>query len=185
MVFFDSKTIPRIYRCMILTVNNPVTPLKYSRNIMKMDTIKTLEQTLHAEVPITEQMGLRVEDHDENVLVLHADFAPNINIHGTAFGGSLYSICAVTCWGMLHLMFEEEGIDASCVLGQANIVYLQPVKGDIKAQCRLPNDGSIEEFIDRLKNGKSARIELKAEIYTEDGVAVIFTGSYSTFFKRG
>jgi thioesterase domain-containing protein len=123
-----------------------------------MDTINTLEQTLHKEVPLTEQMGLRVEAHDNNELVLHADFAPNINIHGTAFGGSLYSICAVTCWGMLHLKFEEEGIDAHCVLGQANIVYLQPVKGDIKARCRLPDDGSVEKFIQRLKMGRKPKL---------------------------
>jgi thioesterase domain-containing protein len=148
-----------------------------------MDTIKTLEHTLHREVPLTEQMGLRVEAHDENELVLHADFEPNINIHGTAFGGSLYSICAVTCWGMLHLKFEEEGIDAHCVLGQAKIVYLLPVKGDIKARCRLPSDGSMDDFIQKLKNGEKAKIELSAEIFTDDGVAVVYDGKYATYFK--
>ena len=148
-----------------------------------MDTIKTLESTLHTEVPLTEQMGMRVEAHDENELMLHADFEPNINIHGTAFGGSLYSICAVTCWGMLHLKLEEEGIDAHSVLRQAKIDYIQPVRGDIKARCRLPDDGAFEEFILRLKQGNRARIELNAEIITEEGLAVSYTGNYSTFFK--
>ena len=149
-----------------------------------MDTIKTLERTLHSEVPLTEKMGLRVEEHDENELLLHADFEPNINIHGTAFGGSLYSICAVTCWGMLHLRFEEEGIPAHCVLGRADIVYLLPVKGDIKARCRLPEDGSVAQMLQNLKSGQKSRIELKAEIYTEDGVAVVYTGNYSAFIKQ-
>ncbi len=150
-----------------------------------MDTIKTLEQTLHTEVPLTEQMGMRVESHDGNELVLHADFAPNINIHGTAFGGSLYSICAVTCWGMLHLKFEEEGIDAHSVLGQARIDYMLPVRGDIKARCRLPDEEIFSEFIRRLKQGNRARIELEAEIFTDEGVAVFYTGNYSSFVKLG
>jgi thioesterase domain-containing protein len=149
-----------------------------------MDTLKTLEHTLHTEVPLTEVMGLRVEGHDENELLLHADFEPNINIHGTAFGGSLYSICAVTCWGMLHLRFEEEGIPAHCVLGSADIVYQLPVRGDIKARCRLPDDDSVSQMIQNLKRGEKARIELKAEIHTEDGIAVVYTGSYSAFVKK-
>ncbi len=149
-----------------------------------MDTIKTLERTLHTEVPLTEQMGIRVDAHDKNELILHADFAPNINIHGTAFGGSLYSICAVTCWGMLHLKFEENGMDAHSVLGQASIHYLQPVRGDIKSRCRLPDDEVFNGFIKRLKRGKKSRIELNADIYTDDGIAVTYTGSYTAFIKR-
>jgi thioesterase domain-containing protein len=149
-----------------------------------MNTIKMLEQTLYAEVPLTAQMGMRVESHGDNELMLHADFAPNINIHGTAFGGSLYSICALTCWGMLHLKFDEAGIDAHSVIGQANIVYLKPVRGDIKASCRLPDDGMFDEFMQKLGQGSKARIELKAEIHTEDGLAVVFTGSYSAFFRQ-
>ena len=120
--------------------------------------LKVLEETLHTEVPMTRQMGVRVEEHDGKELVFRADFEPNINIHGTAFGGSLYSICAVTCWGMLHLKFEEAGLDAHSVLGEANIRYDLPVRGEIEARCRLPDDGSLESFIDRLKNGKRARL---------------------------
>ncbi len=149
------------------------------------DRLSVLEQTLHQEVPLTEQMGVRVEAHDEHELVLHADFAPNINIHGTAFGGSLYSICAVTCWGMLHLKFEEENVAAHSVLGRANITYMRPVTGDIQARCRLPDDGSFEQFLARVKQGEKARIDLVAEILTEDGVAVSYCGNYSAFIKRG
>jgi thioesterase domain-containing protein len=84
---------------------------------------------------------------------------------------------------MLHLRFEEEGIPAHCVLGRADIVYMLPVKGDIKARCRLPEDGSVSQMIQKLKSGNKARIELKAEIYTEDGIAVVYTGNYSAFVK--
>ncbi len=148
-----------------------------------MDILKTLEKTLHQEVPLTQQMGVRVASHNGHELTLHADFEPNINIHGTAFGGSLYSICAVTCWGMLHLKFEEAGLDAHCVLGQAKISYMLPVRGDIQARCRLPQDGSFELFMQRLEQGDRARIELTADIITEAGPAVSYVGNYSAFFS--
>lgn len=149
-----------------------------------MNTLKILEKTLHKEVPLTQQMGVKVQSHDGQELTLHADFEPNVNIHGTAFGGSLYSICAVTCWGMLHLKFEQAGLDAHCVLGQAKISYMLPVRGDIQARCRLPQDGSFELFMARLEQGERARIELTAEIITEDGPAVSYAGNYLAFFQR-
>ncbi len=138
-----------------------------------------LEQTLHREVPLTRTMGVRVEEHDGRELLFLADFEPNINIHGTAFGGSLYSICAVVCWGMLHLKYEDEGLQAHSVLGDASISYRLPVRDEIKARCRLPEDGSYETFIENLRAGRRSRIELTAEILTERGVAVRFIGSYS------
>ncbi len=50
--------------------------------------LKILEETLHMEVPLTKEMGVRAEEHDGRELIIRADFEPNINIHGTAFGGS-------------------------------------------------------------------------------------------------
>lgn len=141
--------------------------------------LKYLEDTLHKEVPLTRDMGVRVEAHDGRELVFSADLAPNINIHGTAFGGSLYSICAVVCWGMLHLKFDEAGIEGHSVLGDARISYRRPVKSHIVARCQLPSDGSFETFIEAVKIGDRARFELVAEIYTNDKPAVTFTGSYS------
>ncbi|MEJ1337789.1 MAG: YiiD C-terminal domain-containing protein [Candidatus Sedimenticola sp. (ex Thyasira tokunagai)] len=141
--------------------------------------LKKLEETLHMEVPLTKEMGVRTEEHDGRELIIRADFEPNINIHGTAFGGSLYSICAITCWGLLHLKFEDEGLDAHSVLGAANISYRLPVVGDIEARCRLPQDGSYEIFIGQLEEGQRARIELTAEVLVERRVAVRYTGSYS------
>jgi thioesterase domain-containing protein len=54
-----------------------------------------------------------------------------------------------------------------------------PVRGEIMARCRLPEDGSFEVFIANLRAGKRSRIELTAEILVDKGVAVKFVGSYS------
>jgi len=141
-----------------------------------------LEQTLHKEVPLTRQMGMRVEAHDGRELVVQADFEPNINIHGTAFGGSLFSLCAVTCWGLLHMKFEEVKLAAHSVLGEASISFSRPVRGDIQARCLLPDDGSFEQFMEKSARREKTWLELIAEIYSGDRPAVRFNGRYSAYF---
>ncbi len=143
-----------------------------------------LEETLHNEVPLTRHMGLRLEDHAGKKLVVQAQLASNVNIHGTAFGGSLFSICAIACWGVLHLNFTRIGLNAHSVLGKAGIEYSRPVRGDFEASCELPSDGSFESFLERLEAGRRTPLELTALIREKDRTAARFQGIYSAFFKK-
>jgi thioesterase domain-containing protein len=138
-----------------------------------------LEETLHEEVPLTRYMGLRLEEQDDRKLVVHASLSSNVNIHGTAFGGSLFSICAIACWGALHLSFTRAGVPAHSVLGKASIEYARPVRGDFEACCELPGDGSFENFMERLGQGRRTPLELVAEVLENNRVAAIFRGTYS------
>ena len=144
--------------------------------------VHALERTLHAEVPLTRQMGVRVEEHDGRELLVKADFAPNVNIHGTAFGGSLFSICAVTCWGLLHLKIEEAGIDARAVLARAEVAFPRAVTGEILCRCRAPEDGSLERFLNQAAASERARIALHAEIIAGGETAVRFDGRYAAYY---
>ncbi len=144
-----------------------------------------LERTLQKEVPLTRHMGLRLELEDDRRLVVQAELMSNVNIHGTAFGGSLFSICAIACWGMLHLSFIGAGLPAQSVLGRAFIDYSRPVRGDFQASCELPADGSFEIFLERLDKGRKAALELVAEIREKEHIAARFRGSYSAFFDQG
>ncbi len=65
-----------------------------------------LEQTWHEEIPISKAMGIRVADFANDQLVVRAELEPNINVHGTAFAGSLYAIAALCGWGMTWLQLK-------------------------------------------------------------------------------
>jgi len=145
-------------------------------------SLSALTQTLHREVPLTRQMGVNVVAYADDSLEITADFGPNVNIHGTAFGGSLFSICAVAGWALLHLEYEEAGLHALSVLCDASIKYFRPVKGEIRAQCRLPDNGTFEPFIKRVGSGERAAIALVTEIWADDKVAARFRGRYSALF---
>ncbi|OOZ37885.1 YiiD C-terminal domain-containing protein [Solemya velesiana gill symbiont] len=146
---------------------------------MNRGTAEKLEEILHQEVPLTAHMGVRVAGCDGTELVVQADLEPNINIHGTAFGGSLYAICAITCWGFLHLKFQEAGVVAQSVLADGGISYRLPVRGIIEARCREPGDGQFAAFLDDVKGGRRSSVELQADVMTDRGRAVIFKGRYS------
>jgi thioesterase domain-containing protein len=145
--------------------------------------LSALTETLHREVPLTRQMGVKVADFDGSRLVVTADFGPNVNIHGTAFGGSQFSLCAVAGWALLQLKYEEAGTHALSVLGNASIDYFRPVKGEITAHCHLPEDDTFEPFMRRVGNGERAAIALVTEILVGDKVAARFQGRYSALFE--
>ncbi len=145
------------------------------------DPCRALEEMLHREIPLAGHMQVRVERFDGNDLIVAAELEPNINIHGTAFGGSLYSICALTCWSRLHLLLAERNSNAQIVLGKAAIQYLKPVRSQIRARCRLPEGDVLRSFLQQLSDGDRAAIDLRAEVLDGDAVAVCFTGYYSSF----
>ena len=141
-----------------------------------------LEATLHREVPLSQHMGVAVEGYDGHSLRLSADFQRNINIHGTAFGGSLYSACALCGWGLLHLKFGELGLDAHIVLSEGRVRYLRPVRHHIEVCCALP--AGFSGFVEALRRGGKARLDLEAEIRTGSEPAVVFSGEYAGVLKR-
>ncbi len=141
-----------------------------------------LEETLHREVPLSGQMGVAVERYDGRTLLLSADFERNINIHGTAFGGSLFSVCALCGWGLLHLQTEGWERPPHLVVAEGQIRYLKPVKHHIEVYCTLPPD--FDSFVEMLQERGRARVALKALVQAGGEPAVEFTGVYAGLLSR-
>ncbi|MCB1758434.1 MAG: YiiD C-terminal domain-containing protein [Gammaproteobacteria bacterium] len=147
-----------------------------------MSRLQLLQAQLHQEVPLTRHMGLRIDAYDGEVVELTADFAANVNIHGTAFAGSLFSVCAVAGWALLHLRFEAAGIDALSVLGDADIRYSRPVRRQIRVSCGIAEATQFDAFMERVGRGERAAVELLAVIDSDGREAARFKGRYSAFF---
>lgn len=148
-----------------------------------MNRLEALRKQLHDEVPLTRHMGLGVREYTGQSVVVTADFEANLNIHGTAFAGSLFSVCAVSGWALLHLKFEEAGIAALSVLGDAAIRYRRPVTHRIEACCRLPEVEVFDAFMARVGRGERAAVDLVTEILCDDRQAASFEGRYSARFE--
>ena len=134
-----------------------------------------LQDIWYKEIPLSKSMELSIESFANNQLITRANLAPNVNVHGTAFAGSLYSVQALTGWGMMYLQTQMMGLDASILIAKGNIDYSLPVNQDIIAICQF--DGYESEIKSLLEDGK-ARFHLKCAVGLGDSIASTFDGVY-------
>lgn len=143
---------------------------------------ENLERLLHNEVPLSDNIGMAVHGYDGKRLELRADLKPNVNIHGVAFGGSIYSMCALSGWGLLILRLEERALNPRIMIAGGEIEYAKPVMQTIRASSYLLNELDFDSFVDRYKEKRRARIKVPVQVELNDGaVAAKFVGKYVAF----
>ncbi|HSG91247.1 MAG TPA: YiiD C-terminal domain-containing protein [Pseudomonadales bacterium] len=141
--------------------------------------LEALGSTWHGEIPLTAAMGLEPLTFDGETLVIGADLAPNVNVHGTAFAGSLYAIAALSGWGLVHLCLQRAGVDGSIVIADGHIRYLKPVAERIEARCTMPGELLAAALEDLAGPSGKARLPLHAVIEADGRVAAEFDGVYA------
>ena len=139
-----------------------------------------LQHTWHTEIPISKAMDIHIDHYRDNCLVARARLAPNVNVHGTAFAGSIYAVAALVGWGMTWLQLRRREIDGSIVIASGNIDYTRPVTDNFVAGCRFDGDTQREAFT-RLEQTGKTRFPLTCEVGLPDAEepAAVFTGSYA------
>ena len=141
-----------------------------------------LERLLHHEVPLSQTIGMKVHGYDGDRLELRALLEPNINIYGVAFGGSIYSLCALSGWGLLVMGLQEQGLDPRIMIAGGEIEYAKPVKQTINAVSTFSSGQDFPTFVDTCRDKRRARIKVPVQVELDDGtVAARFVGSYIAF----
>ena len=136
---------------------------------------KELQETWHEQIPITEHMGIKLHQYTERTIETRASLNKNINLHGTMFAGSIYSLATLTGWGMLFLQLKQKGLRGEIVLGDANIHYHKPVTMQPRGICNIE---SVRAKFDFLLKGKKCPASLNVEIYDGDQSVAEFTAQY-------
>ncbi len=148
------------------------------------EALHELERTLHAEIPLTRAMDVRVVRADQNGLVLAAALAPNLNHKKTAFGGSLNSLATLACWGLIQLLVREHGQAITVVIQESSVQFLKPVMQDFEATCPLPSAPVTERFLHMLERKGRARLALDAVIRAEGEIALRFHGQFVAYNRE-
>ena len=145
-----------------------------------MDDIgQRLTDFLSQSVPLAANLGLELSHFDGENLHLTAPLAPNINDKMTAFGGSLYCVAVMSCWGMVYLQTELAELDCNLVVSHGEIDYLRPVASDtFTAHCHA-DKAHFDQFIADFKANGKAKISLTSTIAIAGKVAVRFSGDYA------
>jgi thioesterase domain-containing protein len=140
------------------------------------DSIRAAEKFLHAEIPITRAMGLRVVAHDEAGFTVEAPVALNSNHLRTAFGGSINAVATLAAYGFLWMELNDAA--AHVVVAGSSIKFLRPVRETIRATCVRPDAKSLASFRDQFAEKRKARITLKVNVTESGQTAAEFEGRF-------
>ncbi|RUO76687.1 bifunctional GNAT family N-acetyltransferase/hotdog fold thioesterase [Pseudidiomarina taiwanensis] len=140
-----------------------------------------LQQTWHREIPITEAMGIRIDQYTGREITLSAPLSRNINVHQSMFAGSIYSLATLTCWGLLHLQLKERDLSGGIVLADGQIEYRKPLKNEPYAISHM---NKLEGEFAPLREGQNAHLTLTAEVFDEDKVVAEFIGKFVVLAPR-
>ena len=130
-----------------------------------------LEKKIRSSIPLSQHMGFRVLALDKWSITVAGGAEENLNLHQTAFAGSLYSICTLAAWG---LTFSKLPADCTLVMASAQIEYLRPVKGKIIATAKLAQQ-QIDDLLSQLQQRGKAKLALEVLVENPDQIAVRFT----------
>jgi len=139
---------------------------------------ENLQTYLDINIPITREIGIRVERLDERGIMLSAPLVFNKNDKYTAFGGSLAAVIILSGWALTHTLLRKMDLPAHTVVRRTRIDYLKPVQQDICAICDMPETGRVERFKEEFETKGKARWELNARVESQHALAVDFTGVY-------
>ena len=133
------------------------------------DSITDMLSKVHSKIPISRQMEFAIITLDTESINTRAPLEPNINIHGTGFAGSLYSLAILTAWSYASYLIDQNGLNAELVIGSGKIRYKSPIESDIECDCHaLKKD--IDLFIDSLIAGRRAKLNLEVSVNKDKAV---------------
>jgi thioesterase domain-containing protein len=100
-----------------------------------MSEAEKLQRRIREFIPLSEAMQFSIEELSPQAIRVVAPLEPNINIHGTGFAGSIYSLAILTGWALCAHILEQAAVDAELVVAKAQIRYRAPVTGELRCSA--------------------------------------------------
>jgi thioesterase domain-containing protein len=145
-----------------------------------------LQELLHREIPVSAEMGITIVRASHGLVRLEAPLTPNINYNGTAFGGSIYTVAALSSWLLVSATLTAEGHEAeSVVIQDGAIEYVQPANDRFEAESAWPDDESRSRFLRALERRRVARSQLAALVTCKGAVCAGFQGRFVARVRHG
>ncbi len=140
---------------------------------------QVLQQQLDCSIPLVSAMQLKVAGIDALGLKLRAPLPPNMNLHGTAFGGSLSAILTLAGWCQMWVSMRRSSVHGELLIHRSEACYHLPVTGAIEAYCPTPPLPQWQKFVRQLQKKGKARMRLRPVILDGSGQeAVTFDSDY-------
>ncbi len=128
-----------------------------------MSSATDLQNKIQSTIPLSEAMQFEIVELTEKSILVQAPLSPNVNIHGTGFAGSIYSLAVLCGWAMATHIIDLLGIDADLVVSKAEIRYRKPVNGDIECRCEV-SESEINQLAGEFENKGRSRLVLDIRV---------------------
>lgn len=129
-------------------------------------------------VPLIGHMQLDVMSWQPGEVVVEAPLSPNLNTHGTAFGGSLYCVASMAGWAMTHLTLMDAGLMPSVWIVKGEINYMRPVRGALRATASLSGEARAA-LVDQFKSRGKAKVTVDIRVQEEGQDCVLLSAMYA------
>ena len=120
-------------------------------------------------------MEFTIESLDTGAIRVSAPLPPNVNIHGTGFAGSIYSLAVLTGWALATHILEDAGLDAELVVAKGEIRYRAPVTGALR--CATQADADARDAFLRATRAQG-KGRLRLEITVGDAPEAVLSATY-------
>lgn len=140
-----------------------------------------LEARIRRGIPLSAAMQFAIDALDEEHIATRAPLTPNVNVHGTGFAGSIYSLATLTGWAYCSHLLELNGVDAELVVAGAEIRYRRPVRGVIACETGA-GAGPRRAFVDATRAaGKGV---LLLEVRVGEAPSALLEARYCALRRR-
>lgn len=144
------------------------------------DPRTNLQNRIRSTIPISEAMQFSIVELSPNSITVRAPLTPNVNIHGTGFAGSIYSIAVLAGWGLSTHIMDLLGMNAELVVSKAEIKYRAPVTGPI--ECRaVASETQTRKFQDNFDDTGKGKLSLTVEV--GDAPQAVLSGTFYAVAK--
>ena len=150
-----------------------------------MTDLRQFEAECRAEIPLLNAMQLSFVAYEDLTLTMEAPLAPNINNKGTAFGGSIASICLFGGWAVATLAFSENDIhNTEIVVFKNEMTFERPARGLLEVRAYLEPD-DFEACLARLEAGDPGRIrfDVHVELFHDEERCATMQGLYVVWLR--
>ena len=150
-----------------------------------MIDLAEFEAECRREIPLLTAMELSFVSFENLTLTMEAPLAPNINNKGTAFGGSIASICLFGGWAVSTLAFMDNAIyNTEIVVYKNEMTFERPARGHLVVKAWMkPED--FAACLERLKTGDPGRLRLDihVDLFHDDERCATMQGLYVVWLK--
>lgn len=123
-------------------------------------------------------MAVKALAVDDDGVTLVAPLEPNINHHGTAFGGSASTLATLAAWSALHVRLFKLGVTSQLVIQRNTMEYTRPIFGELVARAVVPEDEEWGHFVKSLARKGRGRLRVYAVITYDGEAAGKFVGDF-------